>query len=47
MNKKKIKSLYKLKIKLFHKFNESYFDKNSSLVSDQEYDSLKNEILEL
>ena len=47
MKKKNIISIYNLKIKQLRKYNESYFDKNNPLVSDQEYDSLKNEILEL
>tara|TARA_B100001057_G_scaffold499950_1_gene612677 strand:- start:688 stop:2718 length:2031 start_codon:yes stop_codon:yes gene_type:complete len=46
MKKNKIKDTYNLKIRLFEKYNKNYFDKNNSLVSDQEYDKLKKEILE-
>ena len=47
MNKKNINNFYNSKIKLLKKYNENYFNKNNSLVSDQEYDDLKNEILNL
>ena len=47
MNKNKIKNIYNSKIKLFKKYNRNYFDNNNSLVSDQEYDELKKEILNL
>jgi len=42
-----IKKKYKKKIKLFHRYNRLYYDKNHSLVLDSEFDSLKNEILDL
>ena len=44
---KKIQNLYLKKIKLLNKFNESYYDNNESIISDQEYDDLKKEILSL
>ena len=47
MDKKNVKHLYNSKIKLLKTYNQSYFDKNNSLVSDEEYDDLKKEILEL
>ena len=47
MDKKNVKQLYNSKIKLLKTYNQSYFDKNNSLVSDEEYDDLKKEILEL
>ena len=45
MNKKKIQKKYKEKIKLLNKFNKYYYDKSKPLISDSEYDELKNEIL--
>ena len=46
MNKKsKIKLNYKKKLNLLQKYNKFYFDKNEPLVSDSEYDELKNQIL--
>ncbi|WP_075505849.1 NAD-dependent DNA ligase LigA [Candidatus Pelagibacter communis] len=47
MNKVKIKNIYISKINLIKKYNQSYFDNNTSLVSDEEYDNLKKEILKL
>ncbi len=47
MEKKEIKKLYNLKIKLIQKYNKYYFDKNKPLVSDKEYDEIKNDIIEL
>ena len=47
MKKNRVKEIYNSKIKLFKKYNQNYFDENNSLVSDQEYDDLKNEILNL
>ena len=47
MNKNKILKNYKEKIKKFNEFNEAYYDKNSPLVSDAEFDILKNEILSI
>ena len=47
MDKKKIKKIYNTKVNLLKKYNESYFDKNKSLVSDKEYDEIKKEVLDL
>ena len=45
MNKKKILSDYKKKIKSLIEYNKSYYDANKSLVTDKEYDQLKKDIL--
>ena len=45
MNKKKILSDYKKKIKLLIEYNKSYYDANKSLVTDKEFDKLKKDIL--
>ena len=45
MNKKKILSDYKKKIKSINQYNKSYYDSNKSLVTDKEYDELKKDIL--
>ena len=45
MNKKKILSDYKKKIKSLIEYNKSYYDLNKSLVTDKEYDELKKYIL--
>ncbi|MDC2998855.1 NAD-dependent DNA ligase LigA, partial [Candidatus Pelagibacter sp.] len=47
MKKNILKEIYTSKIKLLKKYNKNYFDENKSLVSDQEYDELKKEILNL
>ena len=47
MDKKEIKKLYNSKVNLLKKYNESYFDKNKSIVSDKEYDEIKKEVLDL
>ena len=47
MDKKEIKKLYNSKVNLLKKYNESYFDKNKSIVSDKEYDEIKKEVLNL
>ena len=47
MNDEKIKKNYKQKIELFQKYNKSYYNKNNSLVTDGEFDSLKKEIINL
>ncbi len=44
---KKIKTQYEKKINLINKYNEFYYNKSNSLVSDKEYDDLKKEILNL
>jgi DNA ligase (NAD+) len=45
MNKKKIESDYKKKIELLTNYNRNYYDASKPLVSDKEYDDLKNSIL--
>jgi len=47
MNKKKIESEYKKKIKLLTSYNKNYYAVSRPLVSDKEYDDLKNSILSL
>ncbi|WP_428080820.1 NAD-dependent DNA ligase LigA [Candidatus Pelagibacter sp.] len=47
MDKKEIKKLYNSKVNLLKKYNESYFNKNKSIVSDKEYDEIKKEVLDL
>ena len=47
MHDKNIKIKYLKKIELIKKYNKHYFDKNSSIISDQEFDLLKKEIIEL
>ncbi len=47
MNSEKIRKDYEVKINLLLKYNENYYDKNNPLISDQEYDDLKIEILNL
>jgi len=47
MSKSSTNKDYLEKIKLITKYNKFYYDKNSPLVSDQEYDDLKQEILRL
>jgi len=45
MDKKEIQKKYKEKIKFINKFNKFYYDKSDPKISDQEYDTLKREIL--
>ena len=47
MDKKNIKNIYISKINLLKKYNQAYFNNNNPLVSDEEYDYLKKEILDL
>ena len=47
MTKKIIEEIYKKKIKLYKKYSKSYYDKSNPEVTDQEFDNLKKEILEL
>ena len=47
MDKKKIQIDYSKKIKNLHKFGKAYFDKDNPIISDQKYDDLKLEILNL
>ena len=45
MKKEEIIKKYKKKVKLIEKYNQFYFDKSSPIVSDKEYDDLKNETI--
>ena len=45
MNKQKIQKEYNKKIKLFNKYNKYYYDNSSPIVSDKEFDELKQNIL--
>ena len=45
MTKNEVEKIYKQKINLLKKYNKSYFDKNTSIVSDKDYDELKRDIL--
>jgi DNA ligase (NAD+) len=47
MSEKDIEKKYKEKIKLINRYNKFYFAENNPVVSDQEYDELKAEILSL
>jgi len=47
MNNKELETQYKKKIKLLSNYNKNYFEKSSSLVTDEEYDELKKDILQL
>ena len=46
MSDDKINQQYLEKIKLFQKYNKSYYDLNNPLVTDQVFDKLKSEIIE-
>ena len=46
-NSEKIKNNYYLKIKKFNKHNKLYYDKSTPIISDGEFDKLKDEILDL
>ena len=45
MSKKEIQKEYNRKIKLFNEYNKYYYDKSSPIVSDKEFDELKQNIL--
>ncbi len=45
MDKKKILEDYNKKIKELKKHNEAYFNKNNPLISDSEYDNIKQQII--
>ncbi len=47
MNDNEIKKNYLKKIKLIQKYNEFYYNKNKSLVTDHEYDQLRKDVLNL
>ena len=46
MKKSLIKKEYSKKIKLIEYYNKSYYDENSPVISDADYDLLKKEIIE-
>ena len=47
MDKKKISKDYLEKIKLLEAYNKNYYDNNSPIISDQEYDFFKKKIIDL
>ena len=47
MNKKLIWKEYQKKIKQIDKYNKKYYEENLSTISDNEYDELKKEIINL
>ena len=47
MNKDLISKDYLIKIKLLRKYNNHYYDKDKPIITDQKYDYLKNEILNI
>ena len=47
MNFEEIKKRYNKKIDEIIKHNKNYYDKNSPIISDKDYDELKKEILDL
>ena len=46
-NKEKIKILFKKKVQKLLKYNEAYFEKDSPIVTDHQFDQLKKELVEL
>jgi DNA ligase (NAD+) len=47
MDQKLIKKEYKKKLSLISKYNKKYFIDNQSIISDSDYDTLKQEIIDL
>ena len=47
MKKELIKKKHQEKIKLIKKYNEHYYDKSNPLISDNEFDQLKKEVIKL
>ena len=47
MLKNSAKKKYKEKIKQYKKYSKKYFEESAPIVSDQDFDLLKKEILEL
>ena len=45
MNESEIKSIYKKKIKLINTYNRKYYNENTSIILDSDYDLLKKEII--
>ena len=46
-NEDKILKKYKLKVKELKRHNEFYYNQDKTLISDAEYDKIKNEVSEL
>lgn len=46
MNDSLVKKNYLKKIKLFQKYNKFYFNEDKSIVTDQEFDLLKRDIID-
>ena len=44
MNKKEIQKKYNKKIRLLDDYNKHYYAKSSPLITDSEYDKIKNDI---
>ena len=47
MQRKEIEKIYINKIKKLKKYDNAYFDKDTSLISDIDYDKIKQEIINL
>ena len=47
MNDNSIKKIYLGKIKLFQKYNKHYYNNNKPIITDQEFDLLKKDIIDL
>ena len=47
MNKKELSKLYNEKINLINKYNKFYYDNSKPIVSDNQYDLIKKQILDL
>ena len=47
MKEKNIKAIYLKKIKLIEKYNKDYYDRSKRQISDQEFDLLKKDIIDL
>ena len=47
MQRKEIKTIYVEKINKLKKYDKAYFEQDSPLISDQNYDNIKQEILRL
>ena len=45
MNKKEVQKKYNKKIKIINNYNKHYYNKSLPLVTDKEYDEIKNDIL--
>ena len=47
MQKKKIEKIYIKKIKKLKKYDKAYFEYDNPLISDRDYDNIKQEILDI